>query len=298
MLNCASEATPLPEGQQGAYGIIRASGRDVISSYDILLALIKRDRSQAQHYLQAHGFTAEQQDAILAATHCAPPESYLITGTPWLKLGSWDMRRAYIARRAPQLSAKQAVNQFTARLGYTKAEAKALYTQARQISSEREREAFILQRSTTPIKPEQRTCRIRARGMLICPVNTPIPQRFGIIDTIIYNPAAPMNTRLRMRPAARNRGKPKAIAPALIIVADQQGRREILPKQPGQPEIGLLVDQVKGQILLGRPSFIRSTYVELNYLDARYTPYFEKFEYKTTISGEPVSTWRIHWDGR
>ena len=107
MLNCGSDALPYPEGQRGAYAQIRAAGHDAIATHDIVMELVHLDRAAAQTYLAAKGFTSLQQEQILHATHCTPPESYLVVASEqllkpgsWMHLGLWDFRRAYIAQRA------------------------------------------------------------------------------------------------------------------------------------------------------------------------------------------------------
>ena len=104
MLNCGSDATPLPEGKQGAYGKLRSTGRDPVTAYTIVADLVTLDKTAAESYLAQRGFTAFERASILRSTHCVPPEAYLILSSEllpkrrsWMSLGLWDPRRVHIA---------------------------------------------------------------------------------------------------------------------------------------------------------------------------------------------------------
>ena len=58
MLNCGSDATPLPEGKQGAYDKLRSTGRDPVTAYTTVADLVTLDRTAAEAYLAQHGFAA------------------------------------------------------------------------------------------------------------------------------------------------------------------------------------------------------------------------------------------------
>ena len=61
------------------------------------------------------------------------------------------------------------------------------------------------------------------------------------------------------------------------------------------PETGVLIDVPNQRVLVGAPALLRSMFVQLTYLGGRYTTHFEKFDERTTGSGERVITWRIRW---
>jgi hypothetical protein len=50
-------------------------------------------------------------------------------------------------------------------------------------------------------------------------------------------------------------------------------------------------------VLVGPPHLIRATITDLMFLDGRYTGQFEKFDERTTLTGERVVTWKINWPG-
>jgi Ca2+/Na+ antiporter len=148
MLNCGSDATPLPEGKLGAYGKILAAGRDGAEAYAIVSAIVTMSEGEARSYLAQRGFTDSQRADILRSSHCAPPESFLILNSDlrrkaqvWMPLGLWDIRKAYIADRAALLSQDEALSDF-ARLDFPEPEALSLYSQAKTLRSPEERENF------------------------------------------------------------------------------------------------------------------------------------------------------------
>src|SRR5205814_3649936 len=128
-----SDATPLPEARYGAFGKLAAMGLGDYRAYEILTEIVKLDRAAATRYLAERGFSAERQASILASTHCRPGESFLVIsremiakGEGWMWLGSWDVRRAYLAQRTRLIPEPQALGDL-ARLGFSAAEAKPIY---------------------------------------------------------------------------------------------------------------------------------------------------------------------------
>jgi asparagine N-glycosylation enzyme membrane subunit Stt3 len=96
MLNCGSDALPLPEGAQGAYGKLLQHGLDARAAYAAVVQLASLDRAAADRHLTALGLDAAARSDVLAATHCQPPPSYLVLSTQqaafdgWWQLARWD----------------------------------------------------------------------------------------------------------------------------------------------------------------------------------------------------------------
>jgi hypothetical protein len=94
MLACGSEATPAPEGREGALGRLVAAGLDEVEAHDLIGRLATDDRAAALARLGARGLDPER---ILPATHCAPPPGYLVLSSRqiahpgWARLGDWDV---------------------------------------------------------------------------------------------------------------------------------------------------------------------------------------------------------------
>ncbi len=81
MLNCGSDAQPFPEGANGALARLQTAGIRPPQAFRMLEKLLQMDRPAAAQWLNAQGMSAEQRDAVLAASHCTPPESLVIVST-------------------------------------------------------------------------------------------------------------------------------------------------------------------------------------------------------------------------
>lgn len=97
IVNCGSDATPLPEGEKGALRRLQAAGKTPAEAFEILDAMFGLDREPAAELLRRQGLTAAAAREILARTHCRPPESLILAGrqrlgkTPaWLTLAQHD----------------------------------------------------------------------------------------------------------------------------------------------------------------------------------------------------------------
>jgi Oligosaccharyl transferase STT3 subunit len=290
MLDCGSDATPLPEGRYGAMGKLNAVGLGDYRAYGFLTDLFKLDRTTAMHYLTERGFSAERQATLLAATHCRPPPAFFVVskemiakGEWWMGLGSWDVRRAYLAKRTRQLPEAQAVEDLV-RLGYRAAESKALYDIVGRLKTEADIEEFIAPAQRL-IPTDWIPCHEVENGMScqISITNIEGVSRFEFV----YDPAAPKNGRLR-EPG-------REAAPAALLVAGGQALDESLDSRSPFPTIGVLLDVAGRRILVGSPLLIRSTLVRLFYLNGRYSRIFQPFERKRTLLDDEVATFKIDW---
>jgi hypothetical protein len=86
--------------------------------------------------------------------------------------------------------------------------------------------------------------------------------------------------------------------PATIVVAGEHGVEHFAHPSADHPRMGVLVDLVNARVLVGSPSFVRSTFVFLFYLDGRYSEHFEKFDERTTFTGDRLVTWKVDWQGQ
>jgi hypothetical protein len=262
MLNCGSDATPLPEGQQGAYGKLRAMGHDPGTAYAVVTDLVSLEKTAAQSYLAQRALSTEAQADLLRATHCLLPESYLIlssellrTAPSWLSLGLWTPHGVPTVRSA----------------------------------------------APAYLSPQWLPCRAADNQReLVCEMQAPMPLRGGTLEAFIYNPDTPADGKLRIRrlPPGGTADTTTAAAPALIILADAHYQGEVSPPSPLSADVGILVDLPQQRILVGTPPLLRSTFTHLLYLDGRYTESVEKFDDRTAETGERIVTWKIHWQGR
>ena len=83
-------------------------------------------------------------------------------------------------------------------------------------------------------------------------------------------------------------------ADAYLLVADAAGVREMAFPSPSYPHLGVLIDVPGERILVGALPFLKSTFVQLMFLDGRYSRLFVKHGTRET-SGERIVTWKIRW---
>lgn len=286
MLSCGSDATPSPEGKQGAYGKLRGTGRDAVTAYAILADLVTHGRTTAEADLARRGFTEGERGDILRATHCDPPEAYLILSSKlltkrrsWMSFGLWDPRRAHGATQSRLLSQEDAVAEFAPRVGPG------------------ERESATAQ---VPFLPRWLPCRpARDTADMACEIQATLAPGAGTLQTFVYNSLSPPDARLRSRQRKGGTLSEDTTegAPSVVVLAGAQETREITFASPTHPDLGVLIDVPNERILVGAPPLLQSTFVHLMYLDGRYTTHYEKFDDRTAM-GERVATWKIHWIGK
>ncbi len=293
MLDCASETTPLPEGAHGAYGKIKATGRDDLEAYSIVAGLVVRNPVQAETYLTERGFSAPERQQILAASHCDPPEAYLILTTALLRkirrlfgLGDQDPRRLELAKRLGDMAASEAVDWLAAEFGYARAEAQALYRRVKATGG--------------PLKPEfmdSDWSRCRARGddgTMACPFS--LRTKSGSMRGLfVYRPGHWSKATFEFDPAKQKAKKFVSGPPGLLLVVGDDRLAQIVPDDPVHARMAVLLDPAKQRVLIGTPDVLRSILVQLVVLDGRYMKGFEKLDDRVARSGERVTTWRINW---
>lgn len=294
MLNCGSDATPLPEGAQGAFGKLRATGLDDVAAYSILSEVVKRGRAEAERYLAARGLTPAQQKDVLGATHCRPAEAFLILSREmtraekWIRLGTWDVARAYMVYHTGRLPRDQAEQELRERFELSIADARASYKRLAALTS-RTTIADYIAPPQRLISREWIPCAGGAHGPeMSCRIAVPYEGQRKILY-FLYDPAAPKDGRLK-----DDQGEGR---PAVTLVAGAKRLEESVAPSPEFPEAGVLVDPANRRILVGSPLLIRSTIMRLLYLGDRYPKYFKPFDRRSTLLGDEVITWKIEWEG-
>jgi len=301
MLNCGSDAMPQPEGHLGAYGKILAKTHDGVSAQEMVIDLAKLDATAAAAYLAQHGFTDAEQADVLASTHCTPPESYLIISTEqtrkdaWLRLGSWDFRRAYIARQAEHRPSGDVVADIVRRFGYTQEQAMALDARARTDTRDE-----LAGPTLAAASPLWYACTPGNDATVMhCGLHLADKMTGNILDEFSYDAALPRFGRFRFRPSQGGRiaGTESEGTPTTLVVAGPQQMERFNFDAPTNGDLGVLIDLPNRRIFLAAPSFIRSTFTHLLYLDGRYARHFEKYDERVSSLGQRVVTWRINWQG-
>jgi len=300
MLDCASDATPEPEGSQSAYAALTTHGLDGISAHALILALARLDRDDARSMLAQRGFDMSTQEQVLGAMHCNPPPAYLVLTSAlekiaaWRRLGDWDPGRRYVRRVASHMPEDEAVATMVRRFGYARGDALGLYQQAvRNLPPAAPRRIVGLARGY--LHRGWLRCRSDV-GDVVCPIARTIDAAGTVLDDFVYEPDKPAGGRLRIRRPNEEGVAPRTtMPPAEIVLADAAGSKRVLPTGPVDHDLAVLLDTVKRRILLGTPALLESTFTQLMYLDGRYARHFEKIDERVGYKGERVVTWRVLW---
>ncbi len=299
MLDCASDATPEPEGKQGAYGKLLAYDMDEIKAQQMVSALARMGRRQAQAYLAEQGLDASAQNDILRSTHCDPPPSYLLLSTAmepmpaWRFLANWDFERAYVVRRARLMPRKLAMADLVSRFGLSGEQARSLLNRSDSVTSAPAERNFI-EPGFSKLRSGLWRCD-RAGAALTCNLSARIDPA-TVVRQVIFNPANPDATRMTaIHEQPGQRPSWIQLAPALLLIADYDGIREVSNPNAKNSHLAVLIDLPRSLVRLATPDYLRSTYNNLMYLDGRYTPFFEKVRQEIGFRGERVTLWRINW---
>src|SRR5262245_38469123 len=266
MLSCGSDATPLPEGTQGAYGKVRATGRDPIMAYGIVSDLVTLDQAAATTYLTQRGFAEAERADILRSTHCHPPESYLIINSAlvtrrrtWMSLGLWDPRRNERMHGS------------------------------RDGSSATEPRAVLFVSNWLPCRTA------RGAGDMVCDVQLTLGSGGAMLHTFSYRSSTPRDARLQVRESRGGASSDTTEGtPATVLFAGAERIERMNFASPTHPDLAVLVDMSGARILVGTPSFLQSTFVHLMYLDGRYARHYRKDDDRSG-QAERVLTWRVEW---
>jgi hypothetical protein len=227
--------------------------------------LVVRDAVAAGEFLTARGFTPAEQRDVLRTTHCVPTDSYLVLTTrlvdkrtALVTFGAWDPARPMVARTEHVPNDPDAPG--------------------------------------TPFLARWIPCEDpRPNGERVCPIRTSIAAGHVRLETFTYREDAPDRSVLV---ASRSTEEPaSAGAPAVVLMAGARALERVVPASPVHPDLGVLIDVPNGRVLVGAPSFLASTLVQLLYLDGRYTSRYAKIDERVAAS-ERVTTWKISWSER
>ena len=261
LLSCGSDALPRPEGEAGAYAILRRTARNPLTALAMVDGLVARDDDAAAAYLDERGLTPSQRDEVLRASHCAPPDAYLVLSSEMLGKRSALVAMAEWDPRDPAPAAGAASVHDDAASGV----------------------AFVRRWSA---------CAEGAAGELACPVDATIGGGRTTIESVAYPADAPERATLSTAPTAG--GPTVSGSPALVLVARTERIERVVPAAPAHADLGVLVDVPGRRVLVGAPALVGSTLVQLLYLDGRSTSRFTKVD-ERIAADERVTTWRLHW---
>jgi hypothetical protein len=296
MIDCGSDATPQPEGREGAYGKLLSYQVDGLRAVAIVSNLSRMGRAEARAYLANEKLDYAAQDDILRSTHCDPPPSYLLLSSQmsppggWWYLANWDFGRGYMLERAQMLPEASAIAQLTTHFGYSAQAADVLYSEALALKSKTQEMSFGAP-SSVSVAPRWITCRSETSA-LVCDTNLTIGPK-TVVEKVTYESGDPAGSRLLL---AHSDGAPsEEVSPSAVIIAQAGGAKDFTISSAPYPALGLLVDTAHAQVIVDSPAFLRSTYSRLVYLDGDSGQFFTKVYEKTGFWNEQVTLWKIDW---
>jgi dolichyl-diphosphooligosaccharide--protein glycosyltransferase len=130
-----------------------------------------------------------------------------------------------------------------------------------------------------------------ATARLRCPLRLRLDSDVEV-DAFAYDPTIPQRGELHWR--SRADAAARQASPAAIGFA---GEREVKWREGWDPldaRLAVLIDAGRQRILVGTPGMLRSTFVQLLFLDGRYTPHFRLVADRRTRH-ERVAAWRVDW---
>ncbi len=304
MVDCGSDATPEPEGKEGAYGKLLSYGVDGLRAEDMVAKVAAMGRTQAKAYLAEEKLGAPAQADVLRSTHCNPPPAYLVLttrmkpGRGWWSIANWDFRRAYVVRSAHSLPAAQATTELISRLGLSENDARTLISRAAALKSESDEQDFIAREKRT-IRSPWIACGPWHDTVMICRASIRIDDT-DEINGVMFRSDNPVLAHLLVVHRTPERSaliQIKEVRPGAVLIAGTQRLQDESNPESKYPGVGVLIDLVHGQARLDSPGLLRSTFSRLMYLDGRYDELFEKVHDETGFAGERVTLWKINWQG-
>lgn len=299
MLDCGSDATPLPQRREGAYGKLRSYGADTVKAEMVVSRLATLDRAQAESYLAENKFSPTESANILSSAQCQPPPGYLVVTSAigplggWWHIGNWNFERAYILKHDSLLPESTAVADIVSRFGDTAARARALYEKAKSVRSRAERSRFV-EPSLNYLHSGWFACRPGNDASMVCDANLAFGR--NVVKQFIYYPDDPTKSRIILARGGSGSNEVEG-TPGLMVVAGRKRLHYVSFSNPSWPGAGVLMDVEHSRARLGSPELLRSTFARLFYLDGRYDKrFFSKAFSQVGFAGEQVTAWRVNWN--
>lgn len=297
MLSCGSDADPRPEGEFSAWRKLLRHGLDELDAVAAIRAIAPLARGAATSHLAGLGLPASAIEDILLATHCKPDPSVLLLSDQFpmfrdLRLhGRWDVRRATLLPELRQRSEAEALLLLTEQFSYSSAEARRLYDSARELQTAAEEEAFI--GAPTLHLASWLPCRASTTDEYECPVGRRGYDAGTVVEAFTFSARDPARGTLRLR---RESGASETVRPRSLLLARPQELLETRAELQADDAYAVLVDIAGKRVLIGPPYLVRSTLIQLVYLDGRYLTHFRQRDEQRTAS-ERVTAWDILWNG-
>jgi len=278
MLACGSDATALPEEEQGAYGKLVKYGLSPRVAGETVFHVASLDRGAASAYLAQLALSPDAAADVLRSTHCTPPPSYLLLSSAMPRSGGlWYSERPYSESPHTNSETSQSSDDFSSDLSVGNANP--------------------IRNAESKLMDRWRPCIQLSASDLLCRLDDMHVSDHETLELATVNLDAPDQSRLRVRVTSSSGGaaREQERIPATMLILKPDKILQLQMLSSGEPEVGIMIDVAKRRVLAGPPYLLRSTFTELLFLDGRYTKAFEKIDERSGPHEERVTTWRINW---
>ena len=296
VMNCGAVSDPDGGPPARPYDMLVRWSADPGLAFRSMTELSLRPREQAAAFLRNAGLPSARASALLQATYCTPPQSFLVLSTDlfytqgWLVAGLWDPGLAYIVELAHHSTVAAAVPMIEKKYGLPEPTARDLYMAASRIRTEDDRVAFATPGAQTWSRDWQ-PC-VSQSDELHCTLDLGDFEKGPHLQDVAVDPENPERTRIRIVP--RPDAAVLEATPALVEIARPDRLQDVAPAD-ATVDLGVLVDPNRKRVFIGTPRVVHSTLVRLALLDGRYSPQFQKIFDQLGVDQRRVTVWRIVW---
>jgi dolichyl-phosphooligosaccharide-protein glycotransferase len=278
---------------------------DILPSKMLIDEIILLNRAQAQKRLAATTIPQADQEKILEATHCTPPNAVFITSGDmigkagvWGHFGSWDFKRAVAYEYASALPQQEAITKIQS-LGYTPEQATEMYFTIKAFNSDSEANGWI---AGWPgyITQDWRSCNVQ-NNTVSCPLYIGISQTAQgtvAIESVDFNKSAIKQATVTYGLYSNTRLGGSTTKPAKLVIADDNATTlQTYNYETKELNLGVVIHKNGDAyaVLITDPRQADSLFTQLYFLDGRYTPHFTKFTEQVEFGGSKIIVWNVTW---
>ncbi len=276
-------------------------GGDLYRAVMLMKEIIVLDPTAARQRLLEEGLAPADADAVLALTHCTPPEDYFITSgdmvgkaTVWGHFGGWDFRKADAYTRFHALPREEAVPAMMDRYGLSEETARSWYS----MMSSQSQSSINTWVSPWPGYPGSswRPCQ-RQGELLLCSLNLQMDKqgsRTTVLQGLVAN-TTNLNDSSLIAAVFENGqllGQTELSQASFYFVTNESAVH--IEHGEGLPS-SFVVDLRKNRVLITDRANALSMFTRLFFLDGWGTTAFELFSDKQTFTGVRIIVWKIDW---
>ena len=265
-------------GSNSAFEELDGVLNDSPTTVALLKEIVPMDRADAAARLRAADLSEGQIEAVLARTHCSPPEDYFITSEDmvaksgvWAHFGSWDFVRAWLWLNSRKLALDSAL-EWLARHNIGKEQGTRLYYEARGLASEEQANAWI----------------------------SPWPSYLGRARCEQLNQSISCENGVQINLSTLDVSVPTqqgAFKPASLIYLSEGGQLRERTFNSTFPYSVLLAPKRSGlESVLAPPELARSMFSRLFFFEGAGLNHFKLFDYQRDITGTEIYVWKVEWD--